>query len=277
MNMEELFGLSGKNIVVTGAGGLLGKQHCIAIASAGGMPIMLDLSIQKLEPLMQELHARFGISGVGYAVDISNETQVEENVNQIFSEFGKLDGLVNNAANNPTLAAGASDQLTRLENFPIDQWLEDLAVGLTGSFLCSKHYGHLISQNSTGGSIVNISSDLGLIAPDQRLYAIADDNPKGMQPVKPITYSVVKAGIIGLTRYLASYWPDQNVRCNAICPGGVLDNQDEEFLTKVKATIPLGRLAYPNEYQGTLVWMLSKASSYLNGAIIPVDGGRTAW
>ena len=142
--------------------------------------------------------------------------------------------------------------------------------------MCAKYYGYEISKNPKGGSILNISSDLGLIAPDQDLYLV-EGLPPEKQAVKPVTYSVVKTGIIGLTRYLATYWSKNNVRSNAICPGGVDNNQNEEFISKVSEKIPLGRLANVNEYQGTIVWILSDASSYLNGAIIPIDGGRTAW
>ena len=134
----------------------------------------------------------------------------------------------------------------------------------------------MISKNKDGGSIVNISSDLGLIAPDQRLYrreGLLDES----QYVKPVSYSIVKTGLIGLTRYLASYWTDKKVRCNAICPGGVEQGQDELFLEEVSKRIPMNRLAQVDEYQGTMIWMLSDASSYLNGSIISVDGGRTAW
>ena len=153
--------------------------------------------------------------------------------------------------------------------------IKDIQVGLLEPYY-AKHYGYAISQNSAGGSIVNISSDLGLMAPDQRLYARTDLD-ENCQPVKPVTYSVIKSGLIGLTRYLSTYWPEKNVRCNAICPGGVENGQPSEFLSEVSSRIPMSRLARPDEYQGTLVWMLSDASSYLNGAIVPVDGGRTAW
>jgi NAD(P)-dependent dehydrogenase (short-subunit alcohol dehydrogenase family) len=158
----------------------------------------------------------------------------------------------------------------------LDQWNNDINVGLTGAFLCSKYFGQKIADNENGGSIINISSDLGLIAPDQNLYKDKDKS-REEQNVKPVTYSVVKTGIIGLTRYLATYWPDHGVRCNALCPGGVENNQSDDFINRVSKKIPLGRMARSDEFQGTIIWMLSDASSYLNGAVISVDGGRTAW
>ena len=274
--LENIFRLDGKVIVITGAAGLLGRKHAEAIACYGGTPILLDLSEQAVNKLADELNNKYNVDSVGFSIDITNEDAIEINVNQVIKLFGKIDGLVNNAANNPKVEDSDEVNFSRLENFPIDIWNDDIDVGLTGSFLCAKYYGYQISKNPNGGSIVNISSDLGLVAPDQRLYSkhgIAEDQ----QPVKPVTYSVVKAGIIGLTRYLATYWAKKNVRCNAMCPGGIQNGQPEEFLHKVSQKIPMDRLANVDEYQGTLVWMLSDASSYLNGAIIPVDGGRTAW
>ena len=209
-------------------------------------------------------------------VDITDEQAIKENADLIMKTFGKIDGLVNNAANNPKVEQLSDVNFSRLESFPLNTWNEDISVGLTGAFLCAKHYGFAISKNINGGSIVNISSDLGLIAPDQRLYANEGvDNDH--QNVKPVTYSVVKTGLLGLTRYLATYWIEKNVRCNAMCPGGIENGQPDDFAQKVNARIPIGRMAKVNEYQGTLVWMLSDASSYLNGAIVPVDGGRSAW
>ena len=280
--LEKLFRLDGKIIVITGATGLLGRKHAQAVACYGGTPILLDLSQKGVNDLSIELNMKYKVNSLGFAVDITNEGSIQNNAEWLFNKFGKIDGLVNNAANNPQVLANRlaedSDKVnfSRLENFPIDIWNDDIDVGLTGSFLCAKYYGYQISKNPNGGSIVNISSDLGLVAPDQRLYSkhgLAEDQ----QPVKPVTYSVVKAGIIGLTRYLATYWAKKNVRCNAICPGGIQNGQPEEFLHKISQKIPMDRLANVDEYQGTLVWMLSDASSYLNGAIIPVDGGRTAW
>jgi len=274
--LKNLFRLDNKVIVITGATGLLGRRHAEAIACYGGTPILLDLSQQKINDFAIELNDKYGTDSIGFSIDITNEKAIESNAKLLMKKFGKIDGLVNNAANNPKVEDSKDVNFSRLENFPLNIWNDDISVGLTGAFLCAKHYGFAISKNSNGGSIVNISSDLGLIAPDQRLYAKNGiDHDK--QNVKPITYSVVKTGLIGLTRYLATYWADKGVRCNVICPGGVENGQPVEFLKEINKRIPVGRMARVDEYQSTLLWMLSDSSSYLNGAIVPVDGGRTVW
>ena len=274
--LEKLFRLDNKIIVITGATGLLGRKHAEAVACYGGTPILLDLSQKVIDKFSNELNEKYKVDSIGFAVDITDERSIQDNTKLLMDKFGKIDGLVNNAANNPKVEDSKEVNFSRLENFPLSIWYDDIAVGLTGAFLCAKHYGYKIAQNPNGGSIVNISSDLGLIAPDQRLYA-KDGIDNDKQNVKPVTYSVVKTGLIGLTRYLATYWADKNVRCNAMCPGGVENGQPESFLNKVNSKIPMNRLAQPDEYQGTLLWMLSDASSYLNGAVVNVDGGRTTW
>ena len=124
------------------------------------------------------------------------------------------------------------------------------------------------------GVILNISSDLSVISPDQRLYS-KEGIDELAQPVKPVTYSVIKTGLIGLTRYLATYWSHKGVRCNALSPGGVYNSQDKDFVKKIEALIPLGRMASFNEYHSTVQYLCSDASKYLNGQNIVVDGGRS--
>ena len=274
--IKNVFSLENKVIVITGGQGLLGQKHAEAIAAYGGNPVLLDLSKEAVELIAYELNQKYSVNASGFMVDITNESQIKKNSTLLIQKYGRIDGLINNAANNPRVEKGVEKDFSRLEVFSLETWNKDLSVGLTGAFLCSKYYGYNIAQNIDGGSIINISSDLGLIAPDQRLYSKAGIN-EADQPVKPVTYSVVKTGLIGLTRYISTYWADKNVRCNAMCPGGVKNGQDENFLKEVSSRIPMNRLAEVDEYQGTIVWMLSDASSYLNGAIIPVDGGRTAW
>jgi NAD(P)-dependent dehydrogenase (short-subunit alcohol dehydrogenase family) len=162
-----------------------------------------------------------------------------------------------------------------LENFPLEAWNLDIGVGLTGAFLCSRVFGGAMASAGRG-VILNIASDLALIGPDQRIYrkeGLVDDE----QPVKPVTYSVVKAGLVGLTRYLATYWADRGLRCNALCPGGVENGQDADFVRRLTNLIPLGRMATREEYRGAVAFLCSDASSYMTGAIIPMEGGRTAW
>ena len=274
--LVNLFTLKEKVIVITGATGLLGQKHAEAVAAFGGIPILLDLSKDALKDLAERLNQEFSVQASGYVVDIKNEVEVKSNTAVLIKKYGRIDGLINNAANNPKMEDKLNKDFSRLENFSLDFWNQDIAVGLTGAFLCAKYYGYQIAKNPNGGSIVNVSSDLGLIAPDQRLYA-KKGVVKNLQPVKPVSYSVVKTGLIGLTRYLATYWAEEKVRCNAICPGGVENGQEESFLNDVSSRIPMNRMANVDEYQGVVIWMLSDASSYLNGAIVPIDGGRTAW
>jgi NAD(P)-dependent dehydrogenase (short-subunit alcohol dehydrogenase family) len=151
----------------------------------------------------------------------------------------------------------------------------ELAVGLTGAVFCSRYFGEQMARQG-GGVILNIASDLGLIAPDQRLYANADA-PANTQPKKPVSYSVVKSGLIGLTRYLATYWATEGVRANALCPGGVENGQPSIFLERIHQLIPMGRMARVNEYQGAVVFLCSDASAYMNGSVVTMDGGRSVW
>ena len=199
-------------------------------------------------------------------------------VSKVLKKYSKIDVLINNASNNAKVESVEKDQnFSRLENFDLEKWNQDMAVGLTGAFLCSKHFGFAISKNSNGGSIINISSDLGVIAPDQQIYqkkGLTDEQ----QMVKPVSYSVVKTGLIGLTRYLATYWALKNVRCNALCPGGILnDHLTDDFLKNMHQRIPMGRMANVDDYKSAIVFMISDASSYLNGAILSIDGGRSVW
>jgi NAD(P)-dependent dehydrogenase (short-subunit alcohol dehydrogenase family) len=272
--MDELFSLAGKVIVVTGAAGLLGRQHADVIARSGGIPVLLDIHEAPVKTMADELSTRYQMPVTGYAMDITSESAVESNCKMLLAHYGRIDGLINNAANNPKMEEKEGKNFSRLENFPMPAWNADLAVGLTGAFLCAKYYGHAIARQ--GGSIINISSDLGLISPDQRLYE-QPGLPDDQQPVKPVTYSVVKSGLIGLTKYLSTYWAKENVRCNAICPGGVETQQDPLFIKKLVERIPMGRMARPSEYQGIILFLLSEASSYMTGAVLSIDGGRTAW
>ena len=271
----EMFSLKNKLVIITGASGLLGQEHAKAVAKASGTPVLIDLDIKKLKEQAENIFDLFGIKCGLYQIDITKEDSIKENCKVIKKTYGEIDGLINNAANNPKVE-NKNQNFSRLENFKLENWNQDLSVSLTGSFLCSKYYGFEISKNPKGGSIINVSSDLGLIAPNQNLYKMPDIL-KNNQSVKPVSYSVMKHGIIGLTKYISTYWAEDNVRCNAICPGGVYNNQPKEFVKALSKLIPMGRMAKKDEYQGLIVYLLSDASSYINGATIAADGGRTTW
>ena len=269
------FDLAGRVAIITGGAGLLGEQHARAIAAAGGIPVVVDIQRQRANEIATELSHEFGIPAFGCVADITKQPELEAMRAEILSKFGRLDILINNAANNPKMEASAEVNFSRLENFPLAQWDADIAVGLTGAFLCSKVFGSHMASNG-GGVIVNVASDLALIAPDQRIYR-QPGVPDQLQPVKPVTYSVVKSALVGLTRYLASYWADKKVRVNAISPGGVHNRQPEDFIARLTNLIPLGRMAAANEYQGAIVFLCSDASSYMTGTNLVVDGGRSCW
>jgi NAD(P)-dependent dehydrogenase (short-subunit alcohol dehydrogenase family) len=275
MNTLDLFRLDNRVAVITGGAGLLGQQHAEAIASVGGIPVLADIPAAHPEAVAAALGERLGARVLGFEVDITKPYEIERMKNRLVEQLGGIDILINNAARNPKMEEASAVQFSRLENFPFDTWEKDLAVGLTGAFLCSKVFGEAMATRGRG-VILNIASDLALISPDQRLYR-QEGLPENQQPVKPVTYSVVKAGLIGLTRYLATYWADKGVRVNAISPGGVYTSQPPDFVKRLSALIPLGRMARINEYQAAIVFLCSDASSYMTGANLTIDGGRTCW
>jgi NAD(P)-dependent dehydrogenase (short-subunit alcohol dehydrogenase family) len=271
----QLFDLTGRVAIITGGAGMLGPQHGAILAAAGAHVVLLDLSATDPAARARELEQTHERACLGVVADVTEEASLQAARDQVLSCFGRIDILINNAANNPKVLPYAQSEVeaSRLETLPLGTWNNDLGVGLTGAFLSSRTFGaQMVKQQS--GVIVNVASDLALIAPDQRLYRV-DGLPPDRQPVKPVSYSVVKSGLIGLTRYLAAYWASDRIRVNAISPGAVLAGQPEEFTTRLHQLIPLGRMARRDEYQGAILFLCSDASSYMTGANLVVDGGRT--
>ena len=274
MNLSK-FDLSNKWVVVTGAAGLLGKQHSIALLEVNANLVLLDNDKDKIIKLAQELN-QLGFSGkiLNYEIDITNESKVLAVNKDLSAKKISINVLINNAAINPkyeVLADGKNG--SRVEDFDLLDWDRQLDVGLKGTFICSKVFGSNMAKQGNG-VILNIASDLSIIAPDQRIYK---NNSNELQNVKPITYSVIKSGLIGMTKYLATYWNESNVRVNAISPGGVYENQDSEFVNRLTKLIPLGRMALPDEYKSAIQFLCSDASSYMTGQNLVIDGGRSAW
>lgn len=270
--MSDRFDLTGHVVAITGGAGLLGVQHGAAVLEAGGTPVLLDLDGGAAERAAGEL----GGDAFGLAADVTSEDSLKTALDGILERAGGLHALVNNAARNPKVEGdGLGGEATRLEAMPLAEWDADLRVGLTGAFLAARVLGGHLAANG-GGAIVNVASDLALISPDQRLYRV-EGAPEELQPVKPVTYSVVKSGLIGLTRWLATYWAEAGVRVNAISPGGVANDQPADFVERLAERIPLGRMAQPEEYRSAMVFLLSDASSYMTGQNLVIDGGRTVW
>lgn len=274
-SVDSLFRLDGRVAVITGGGGLLGYQHAATITGFGGIPVLLDINAEALATNAARLAEDTGCQAPSYVVDIIDQQALEVVGQQLLAEHGRVDILINNAARNPKVESTGDKDFSRLEHFPWEQWQLDLNVGLGGAFNCAKVFGAQMARQGCG-VIVNIASDLGVIAPDQRLYRI-EGREAEQQPVKPVTYSVVKHGLIGLTKYLATYWCEQGVRCNALSPGGVYAGQNDVFVSKLTQLIPLGRMAEADEYRGAIAFLCSDASTYMNGANLVMDGGRSAW
>lgn len=268
------FSLTGRVAIVTGGAGLLGVRHAEAIASAGGTPVLADLRGDEASERAAEIAKAFGVPAMGVACDVTRAESVAALLATVRATFARVDILVNNAANNPKVE-NAGTAFSRLEDFPLEQWNADVAVGLTGAFLCAQVIGAALAAQRHG-VIVNISSEYGILAPDQRLYHAAGV-PDQEQQKKPVTYTVVKAGLHGLTMYLSTYWAAAGVRVNTISLGGVENAQPREFLDRAASRIPMGRMALPHEFQGALVYLCSDASSFVTGSNLVVDGGKSVW
>lgn len=269
------FRLDDEVIIITGASGFLGVMHTKAIIEAGGIAIMIDIDASRLEETSRSLKMEYAECKLHtYTASVTNMDSMDKIRSDLMEQYGHIDGLINNACNNPTMK-GSKKGKGRFETFTKKEWIADTEVGLYGAICCSQIFGEVMARQG-GGVILNIASDLGIVAPNQNLYVV-DGSSEEEQPKKPVTYSTTKWGIIGLTKYLSTYWAEKNVRANAVAFGGVFNDQDEHFLYKVKELIPMGRLAERDEYIGSIIYLLSDASSYMTGSVVTIDGGRTAW
>lgn len=269
------FSLSGRVSLVTGAAGLLGYQHAYALLEAGSTVILTDISESALLRTRQSLHQLFPKSKLAsFILDVSRESSVASLVDNLHSCSLMPHVLVNNAAINPSVSKDGTICSAHLESFDPIPFAHELNVGLTGAILTTKYFGSFMADNYNYGSIVNISSDLSVIAPDQRIY---NQGSSAKEVVKPVSYSVLKHALIGLTKYTATYWASAGVRCNALSPGGVFVNQPEEFVKQISKLIPLSRMAEVEEYRSAIQFLSSDASSYMTGQNLVIDGGRSVW
>jgi NAD(P)-dependent dehydrogenase (short-subunit alcohol dehydrogenase family) len=243
--MKGIFDLTGKTAVITGGAGLLGRKHAEAIESAGGSVVLTDI--------VDDPDCVY--------MDVTDKASIEK----VASSIERVDILINNAALNPKMVEKGDNNF---ETFSLERWNQGINVNLTGAFLCSQVFINKMVQQGSTGVVINVASDLGVIAPDQRIY---DGD------VKPVDYSVTKHGIIGLTKYLSTYYADKGIRVNSLSPAGVYTNQDPEFVKRLSNLIPMGRMANIRDYMGAIIFLCSNASSYMTGTNLIIDGGRTTW
>lgn len=268
--MSDIFSLKGKVAIVTGALGLIGRNHCLALNQAGAHVIVADIN----ENLCADFAHNNLKESLGISLDVTSKESITSLKDRILNEYSGIDILVNNAAINDMFEdpKAVSDQ-SRFENYPLELWQRSLDVNLTGVFLCSQVIGkEMVRQKK--GSIINIASTYGISAPDQSIYK---DEFGNQSFFKPPAYSVTKGGVIMLTKYLASYWGGTGVRVNTLTPGGVENGQTTFFIENYAKRTPLRRMAHADEYQGAVVFLASDASSYMTGANLVVDGGWTCW
>jgi len=269
--IDTKFNLQGKYSLITGASGLLGEQHAIALLMINSNIILTDVNFNKLIFLKKKLVKVFpDLKVLIFKMDVTKEKSIKKISQYLKKKKIKINILVNNAAIDSKVKKNQSmTNSGQFEKTSSNEWTKHLNVGLMGSMLCSKIFGEIMSKNQTGGVILNIASDLSVIAPNHSIYK------KGVY--KPVMYSVIKHGLLGLTKYLATYWHRKKIRCNAISPGPIEHNQSKDFIKKLKKQIPLNRLAKKNEYIAAVQFLCSDASSYMTGQNLIIDGGRSIW
>jgi NAD(P)-dependent dehydrogenase (short-subunit alcohol dehydrogenase family) len=274
---KDVFNLEGRVAIITGGAGLLGRQHATAIAESGGHVVIADLSAENAARCADEVTAGTGVRALGLGVDVTVKTDVERMVAETVRVFHRIDVLINNAALTVKGGGeGAKDYFAPFEDYPLELWQKALDVNLTGAFLCCQAVGRQMVLQQRG-VILNIASDVGNISPDHRIYEGVRSPHTGEPFNTPAAYATTKAGLINFTRYLATYWAKQGIRVNCLSPGGVFANHDPQFVKNLTERIPLGRMARVDEYRGTVLFLVSDASSYMTGANVIVDGGRTSW
>ena len=268
----SLFDLTGRVALVTGGAGLLGEQFCRTLAAAGANVAVVDLNPEGAERVAEAIRAEGG-TAYPYPLDITDPAAVRAAVDDMHARWRRLDVLVNSAALDPKVSATGDVQSSgAFETFPLETWQKALNVNLTGMFIITQAVARVMKAQNKG-SIINICSTYGLVGPDQRIY----QKPGRPPQYKPVYYTVTKAAVLGFTRYLATYYAGTKIRVNALTPGGVYNNQDDDFVRAYSARTVLGRMARKDEMNSALLFLASDASSYMTGANLVVDGGWTAW
>ncbi len=259
--------------LITGSAGLLGKYHAEALLQLNFNIVLTDIDQKKLDFTYKYLKNQYPKKNIIKSLlDVSSPKSIKMTLNNLKKKNIIINNLINNAAIDAKVKKKSQKKNDTFENFSLDTWEKEIKVGLTGSMLCCKLIGSEMVKNNIQGNIVNIASDLSIIAPNQNIY-----KSKKSKFIKPVTYSVIKHGVVGLTKYLSTYWAKKNIKVNSLSPGSVLHKQPKELQTKLKKLIPMNRLAKKNEYMGAIKFLCSSDSNYMTGQNLVIDGGRSVW
>jgi len=270
--LHQLFDLTARVAVLTGGVGLLGTEFCHTLTEAGALVTIADLDGEAAAKLAASL-TQGGHRAQGIQTDITSADSVKQMVDSTLRAYGRLDILVNSAALDPKFdPLFQKSHSGAFEDYPLELWQQALDVNLTGAMLCCQAVVQPMLEQG-GGNIINLSSIYGVAAPDQRLYQREGKPPQ----FKPAFYTVTKAGILGLTKYLAAYFAGKNIRVNALTPGGIYNGHEDDFLQAYAARAVMGRMGEKDEMNGALLFLASDASTYMTGANLIVDGGWTTW
>jgi NAD(P)-dependent dehydrogenase (short-subunit alcohol dehydrogenase family) len=268
---RKMFDLSGRTAVITGGCGILGSRFREGLAVFGANVAIIDLDPAATEKAASDLSDRHAVKARGYACDITNPDAVRQTAKKIEKDLGAVSILLNNAASK----TGDVDAFfASVETFSLETWREIMAVNLDGMFNVAQVFGGLMAERGNG-AIVQTASIYGLMGPDQRIYEGSEYLGRAINT--PAVYTASKAGVIGLTKHLATYWAAKGVRVNTITPGGVESGQNEIFKQRYGNRVPLGRMARADEMVGAMLFLVSDAASYVTGQNIAIDGGLSAW
>jgi NAD(P)-dependent dehydrogenase (short-subunit alcohol dehydrogenase family) len=273
MELSNIFNLSSKTAIITGGGGILGEGFCKILSQYGANVAVLDQDLDAAERVAEKIRSEISDSHIlALQCNVSVPASVTSSVEKVVRHFGGIDILHNNAA---TKTSSVADFFKPFEEYSLETWREVMSVNLDGMFLMAQAVGKQMIVQGRGGSIIQTSSVYGVIAPDQRIYE--GSHYLGFQINTPAVYSSSKAAVIGLTKYLSSYWGEYGIRVNTITPGGVESGQNDIFSKNYGYRVPLGRMAALGEMNAALLFLASDASSYVTGHNLVVDGGLSVW
>jgi len=265
MNVKNIFDLTDKTVILTGAAGYLGGNYADGLSQSGANVVLADINYQGCKKLEHKIREKYDVDPLSVKLDLTQSKSINNLVSKITKKYSNIDVLINNAAYQGT----PKIRTAGFENLTLETWNQAISVNLTGIFLLSQQIGKIM-KNQKFGNIINISSIYGIVGADQRIYGKSGQN-------SAVFYAATKGAVLNLTRYLASFWNRTGIRVNTFSPGGVENKQDKNFVKNYSKKTMIGRMARNDEYVGALIFLASDASSYMTGSNLIIDGGWTAW